>query len=35
MLGINAETNVEIPQRDVSQFLTIDGAVAYLVSHSG
>jgi acyl carrier protein len=35
MLGINSETDVEIPQRDVSQFLTIDGAVAYLVSHSG
>jgi acyl carrier protein len=35
MLGINAETGVEIPQRDVSKFLTIDGAVAYLVAHSG
>jgi acyl carrier protein len=34
MLGINAETGVEIPQRDVSEFLTIDGAVSYLVAHS-
>jgi acyl carrier protein len=35
MLGINAETGIDIPQRDVSQFLTIDGAVGYLVAHSG
>ncbi|MEX1134636.1 MAG: acyl carrier protein [Acidimicrobiia bacterium] len=35
MLGINQATGVEIPQRDVSRFLTIDGAVEYLVSHSG
>lgn len=34
MLGINAETGVDIPQRDVSEFLTIDGAVGYLVAHS-
>ncbi|HEY7469089.1 MAG TPA: acyl carrier protein [Acidimicrobiia bacterium] len=34
MLGINAETGIDIPQRDVSVFLTIDGAVGYLVSHS-
>jgi acyl carrier protein len=34
MLGINAETGIDIPQRDVSQFLTIDGAVGYLVAHS-
>ncbi len=34
MLGINAATGIDIPQRDVSQFLTIDGAVGYLVSHS-
>jgi acyl carrier protein len=33
MLGINAETGIEIPQRDVSQFLTIEGAVGYLVAH--
>jgi len=35
MLGINQATGVEIPQRDVSRFLTIDGAVEYLVIHSG
>jgi acyl carrier protein len=35
MLGINQATGVEIPQRDVSRFLTIDGAVDYLVDHSG
>jgi acyl carrier protein len=34
MLGINAETGIDIPQRDVSAFLTIDGAVGYLVAHS-
>lgn len=34
MLGINKATGVEIPQRDVSRFLTIDGAVEYLVAHS-
>ena len=35
MLGINEATGVEIPQRDVSKFLTIDGAVEYLVTHTG
>lgn len=35
MLGINAQTGIDIPQRDVSQFLTIDGAVGYLMAHSG
>ena len=34
LLGINQATGVEIPQRDVSKFLTIDGAAAYLVDHS-
>lgn len=34
MLGINQVTGVEIPQRDVSRFLTIDGAIDYLVTHS-
>ncbi|HET7845931.1 MAG TPA: acyl carrier protein [Acidimicrobiia bacterium] len=34
MLGINQATGVEIPQRDVSTFLTIAGAVDYLVTHS-
>ncbi|MEX1124887.1 MAG: acyl carrier protein [Acidimicrobiia bacterium] len=35
MLGINKATGVEIPQRDVSRFLTIEGAVEFLVAHSG
>jgi acyl carrier protein len=35
MLGINAATDIEIPQRDVSEFLTVDGAAAYLVAHAG
>jgi len=34
MVGINEVTGVDIPQRDVSRFLTIAGAVAYLVEHS-
>jgi acyl carrier protein len=34
MVGINQVTGVEIPQRDVSQFLTIAGAVRYLVEHA-
>ena len=34
MLGVNAATGVDIPQRDVSLFLTIDGAADYLVAHS-
>lgn len=34
MLGINQATGVEIPQRDVSRFLTIEGAVDYLVTHT-
>jgi acyl carrier protein len=34
MLGINEATGVEIPQRDVSVFLTIDGAADYLVAHA-
>ena len=33
MVGINEVTGVDIPQRDVSKFLTITGAVAYLVEH--
>lgn len=33
MLAINKETGIEIPQRDVSRFITIDGAADYLVSH--
>ena len=31
LVGINQVTGVEIPQRDVSKFLTIDGAAAYLL----
>jgi acyl carrier protein len=34
MLGINHATGIEIPQRDVSKFLTIDDAARYLVDHS-
>jgi len=34
MLAINKSTGIEIPQRDISKFLTIDGAAEYLVSHS-
>ena len=34
MVGINEVTGVDIPQRDVSRFLTIAGAVAFLVEHS-
>jgi acyl carrier protein len=34
MLAINKRTGIDIPQRDVSKFLTIDGAADYLVSHS-
>lgn len=34
MLAINKATGIEIPQRDVSKFLTIDGAANYLVAHS-
>lgn len=34
MLAINKRTGVDIPQRDVSKFLTIDGAADYLVTHS-
>jgi acyl carrier protein len=33
MIAISEETGLEIPQRDVSKFLTVDGAVGYLVEH--
>lgn len=33
MIGISESTGVEIPQRDFSRFLTVDGAVSYLVDH--
>jgi hypothetical protein len=35
MIGISEATGVDIPQRDVSRFLTIDGAVGYLVQNAG
>lgn len=34
MLAINKATGIDIPQRDVSKFITIDGAANYLVAHS-
>ncbi|MGA7270896.1 MAG: acyl carrier protein [Acidimicrobiia bacterium] len=34
MLAINEATGIDIPQRDVSKFITIDGAADYLVTHS-
>ncbi|MFC2153028.1 acyl carrier protein [Actinomycetota bacterium] len=34
MIGISEATGVEIPQRDTSEFLTIDGAATYLVGHA-
>ena len=34
MLGINEATGIDIPQRDMSVFLTIDGAAVYLVDHT-
>ncbi|MFP3883800.1 MAG: phosphopantetheine-binding protein [Actinomycetota bacterium] len=35
MIGISEKTELDIPQRDVSRFLTIDGAVDYLVDKLG
>ncbi len=34
MIAISEAAEIEIPQSDVSRFLTIDGAVAYLVDKS-
>ena len=34
MVGINAQTGIEIPDRDASHFMTIDGAAKYLVDAS-
>lgn len=34
MLAISKRTGIDIPQRDVSRFLTIDGAADYLVAHA-
>jgi acyl carrier protein len=33
MIALSEKTGVDIPQRDVSRFLTIEGAVSYLVEH--
>lgn len=34
MIGLSEKTGVDIPQRDVSRFLTVEGAVSYLVEHA-
>lgn len=34
LVGINQVTGIEIPDRDASEFLTIDGASNYLVDKS-
>ena len=34
LIGISRATGVEIPQRDSTKFLTIDGAATYLVEHA-
>jgi acyl carrier protein len=34
MIGISEKTGVDIPQREVANFMTIDGAVSYLVGHT-
>lgn len=34
MIGISEETGVDVPHRDQEEFLTIAGAVAYLVAHA-
>ncbi|HEU4915101.1 MAG TPA: acyl carrier protein [Acidimicrobiia bacterium] len=34
MIAISEGAGVEIPQRDVSKFLTVDGAVSYLTEHA-
>lgn len=34
MVGISEAAGIDIPQRDVSKFLTIDGAATYLVDHA-
>lgn len=33
MIAISEGAGIDIPQRDASRFLTIDGAVDYLVDH--
>ena len=34
MIAISEETGLDIPQTDVSRFLTVHGAVSYLVANS-
>ena len=34
LVGINAATGIEIPDRDASHFMTIDGAATYLCNAS-
>jgi acyl carrier protein len=34
LLGIGQVTGLDIPQRDVGRFLTVDGAADYLTAHS-
>ena len=34
LLGINEATGVEIPERDASEFLTIDGAAEYIAART-
>ena len=34
LIGISKATGVEIPQRDASRFMTIDGAAEYLIEHT-
>jgi acyl carrier protein len=34
MIAISEETGLDIPQTDVSRFLTVQGAVSYLVANS-
>jgi acyl carrier protein len=33
LIGISETTGIEIPQRDASRFLTIDGAAGYLLEY--
>ena len=34
MIGISEKTGLDIQQREVSNFMTVDGAVSYLVGHT-
>lgn len=33
LVGISETTGIDIPHRDMTKFLTVDGAIAYLVAH--